>query len=196
MSQVTPAPAIPVETSAATPRWARWAAYAVPLCILPSAVARVAFIWPPHPTLGEKIYIPALSVGSVLLGLLTLGLVQPWGEVVPRWVPWIGGRRVPVRAAVIPAAFGAALIIGVCLYALLNSIFHFVEQGPVLVGEKPPVRSETPDVGGIAWTYAPLPAWGPLLAAVTVAYYRRRTGRLFRSPQGVRRLSGAGGSAG
>ncbi|MEU6867621.1 hypothetical protein ABZ924_31025 [Streptomyces sp. NPDC046876] len=35
--------------------------------------------------------------------------------------------------------------------------------------------------GGSAWLmtacYAPLLAWGPLLAVVTVAYYRRRRGQ-------------------
>ncbi|MCF2434810.1 hypothetical protein LV779_08895 [Streptomyces thinghirensis] len=35
---------------------------------------------------------------SEALALLTLGLVRPWGEVVPRRVPLLGGRPVPVMA--------------------------------------------------------------------------------------------------
>lgn len=42
--------------------------------------------------------------------MLTLGLVHRWGEELPRWVPVLGGRRIPVSAAVIPASLGAALV--------------------------------------------------------------------------------------
>ncbi|MGW2681256.1 hypothetical protein [Streptomyces sp. NPDC001436] len=49
-----------------------------------------------------------LSVLSECLALPTLGLVRSWGETVPRWIPHLGGRRVPPLAAVVPALLGAA----------------------------------------------------------------------------------------
>ena len=42
-------------------------------------------------------------VGAVL----TLGLVQRWGEVFPRWMIGLAGRRVPIALAVVPASPGA-----------------------------------------------------------------------------------------
>lgn len=53
------------------------------------------------------LWITALLGG---LALLTLGLVQRWGEVVPEWAPVVGGRQVPRRAAVIAAASGASAL--------------------------------------------------------------------------------------
>ncbi|MEU6167113.1 hypothetical protein [Streptomyces tanashiensis] len=112
-----------------------------------------------------------LSLVSEGLALLALGLVRPWGEVVPRWVPGLRGRRIPIPAAVVPAALGAALIMLLCAYAVLNHVFGFVEP---LNGK----GEGSPTSGPAAWalwtTYAPLLAWGPLLAILTVAYYRRR----------------------
>lgn len=52
-------------------------------------------------------YLLLLSGLSMGLALLTLGLVHDWGERVPGWVPLLGGRTVPTRAAVFPAAAGA-----------------------------------------------------------------------------------------
>ncbi|GAA2842698.1 hypothetical protein GCM10010505_77190 [Kitasatospora aburaviensis] len=34
------------------------------------------------------------------LTLLTLGLVRPWGEVTPRWIPLIGGKLLPIHLGV------------------------------------------------------------------------------------------------
>ncbi|GAA0271258.1 hypothetical protein GCM10010302_06030 [Streptomyces polychromogenes] len=48
-------------------------------------------------------YVVGLSVLTEAPALLTTGLVSEWGEVVPRWVPLIGGRRVAPLVAVIPA---------------------------------------------------------------------------------------------
>lgn len=80
------------------PRWAVLAAHAVPLVTLPSGLWRIAVVAgvPLLPQAvqdwGEGLYIVMLSVVAECLALLTLGLVRPWGEVVPRWIPLIGGR--------------------------------------------------------------------------------------------------------
>ncbi|WP_257002338.1 hypothetical protein [Streptomyces sp. WZ.A104] len=170
-----PAGGEPVEP---VPRWAVRMAHAIPLCVLPSGLWRVALVlglagydsdyqW----AVWERPYVIGLSVVSEGLALLALGLVRPWGEVVPRWVPGLRGRRIPIPAVVIPAALGAALIMMLCAYGTLNQIFGFME----------PLNDDgtgLPTSGPAAWalwtTYAPLLAWGPLLVILTVAYYRRR----------------------
>ena len=113
-------------------RWIKAAAYAVPLCVLPSALWRLWALAEGLPPgcrqatqAWEPYYIAGLSVVSFGAALLTIGLVRPWGEVVPGWIPLVGGRTVPVRAAVTAASVGATFIFGVYAYALLNPIFHF-----------------------------------------------------------------------
>ncbi|WP_405941082.1 hypothetical protein [Streptomyces sp. NBC_00207] len=170
-----PAGREPVEP---VPRWAVRVAHAIPLCVLPSGLWRVALVlglagydadyqW----AVWERPYVIGLSLVSEGLALLALGLVRPWGEVVPRWVPGLRGRRIPIPVAVVPAALGATLIMMFCAYAVLNQIFGFVEP----MNEN---GEGSPTSGPAAWAlwtaYAPLLAWGPLLAILTVAYHRRR----------------------
>jgi hypothetical protein len=160
-------------------RWIKAAAYAVPLCVLPSALWRLWALAAGLPPgcrqvmkAWEPYYISGLSVLSFGAALLTIGLVRPWGEVVPCWIPLVGGRTVPVRAAVTAASVGATLIFGVYAYALLNPILHLREPA-VIPGCSSPL--EGPGAWVAVASYAPLLAWGPLLVVVTVAYYRRRT---------------------
>lgn len=149
--------------TAQTPRWAVLAAYAVPLCVLPSSVWRLAAVVDGSvPMADGGWYLVLLSCVAMGLALLTLGLVHSWGE------------RVPVNAAVIPAMTGAALLALLVLYLVLNNAFGWVARGPVLIG--PEDGPLTPPTGWAAATYAPLVAWPPLLAAVTLAYRRRRLG--------------------
>jgi hypothetical protein len=118
-------------------------------------------------------YVIGLSLVAEAVGLLTLGLVQPWGEVLPRWLPILGGRKIPVLAAVIPAILGAA---AVTLLAFATAASWY---GPENNG-----NPEAPQgIAGLVMTlcYAPMLAWGPLVAAVAVAYYRRRTPAAVRS---------------
>lgn len=51
-----------------------------------------------------------LAVSASLGAWLTCGLVRPWGEVFPRWLPGLRGRRVPVRLAVVPGLLVAVMI--------------------------------------------------------------------------------------
>jgi hypothetical protein len=44
------------------------------------------------------------------LALLTLGLVRPWGERVPSWIPLFGGWRIPPRLVEAVAGTGAVLL--------------------------------------------------------------------------------------
>src|SRR5918994_5384221 len=51
--------------------------------------------------------LATLAVGGAIL---TLGLLQRWGEVFPRWIPLLGGKRVPIPLAVVPASLVAVLV--------------------------------------------------------------------------------------
>lgn len=52
--------------------------------------------------------------GTALLAALGVfllwGLVRPWGQVFPRWTPWLRGRRVPRWLPLAPALIGAATL--------------------------------------------------------------------------------------
>ncbi|WP_323136051.1 hypothetical protein [Streptomyces sp. NBC_01481] len=153
------------------PRWVVLAAHAVPLVTLPSGLWRIALVAGvpllPRavPDWGEGLYIVMLSVVAECLALLTLGLVRLWGEVVPRWIPLIGGRRVRPGAAVVPALLGAAGLTVLCAWSFYA---QFAGLGDGLDG------SALQDAVLVV-CYVPLLAWAPLLVAVTLAYRRRRT---------------------
>lgn len=54
-----------------------------------------------------------LALAGLAGCLLTLGLVQRWGEVVPKWAGPLAGRRVPITLATIPATIvSLALLAG------------------------------------------------------------------------------------
>ncbi|MBB4895439.1 hypothetical protein FHS39_004517 [Streptomyces olivoverticillatus] len=172
-----------------TPRWARLAAHAVALVVLPSSLWRllmtagmagVGHSENPsyHSQPSDYIYVLLLSIVSEGIALLTLGLVKPWGEVVPRWLPVIGGRRVPVKAAVIPALAGSALLALLAAWFFLNPIFFHVHFTPA-IGDKGTPHSHL-EVSGwskvlFAVCYLPLLAWPVLVTACALAYRRRRS---------------------
>jgi hypothetical protein len=148
------APAPPVVP--APPRWAVIAAWAVPLCVLPSAVWRLAQVGDVD---SAGWYLALLSVLSLALASLTLGLVQRWGE-------WFPPRLVSGLATT-----GAALLTGLCLYLALNAAFGLVERGPVLIG-RDDVAHPPPGADVLVW-YLPLLLWAPLVGAVTWDFRRR-----------------------
>ncbi|MEU9142402.1 hypothetical protein [Streptomyces sp. NPDC048349] len=157
----------------------RFAAKAASLTVLPNCVWRLVIAvgipvgWGAghelhhsnYPGWGS-LYLLGLSAFQEALGLLSLGLVQRWGEVVPHWIPWLGGRRIPPLAAVIPAALGATAVTGITLIGA-STWNDVIAANP-----------DSPGEGFGYWfftlSYAPLLLWGPLLALVTAAYWRRR----------------------
>ncbi|MFG3224094.1 hypothetical protein ACGF07_04825 [Kitasatospora sp. NPDC048194] len=167
-------------SDAPAPGWVVLAAKAAAWSTVPSGLWRLcfatgatmgfsgealAFLHQAVPGWGS-VYMIALSVVAELLSFLTIGLVRPWGRVVPRWIPLLGGRRVRPLAAIVPAALGSLIL----------------TAGGVLgvLGWNSPDNMGNPDAphgfAGLAMTlcYLPLVAWGPLLALV-VADYARRT---------------------
>ncbi|GAB2620408.1 hypothetical protein GCM10027168_60590 [Streptomyces capparidis] len=162
------------EPAAAVPRRVRLLAYAVPFTVLPSGVWRLPAAFDDGRGLGERAYVVFLSVLSEALAFTAIGLIARWGEVFPRWVPLLRGRRVPTRAAVVPAAVGAATL-------TLAFTFLFVVceiRGTTIRGDDLPADHPSRSGGWeAAWFYAcylPLTLWGPLLAVLTFAYWRRR----------------------
>lgn len=164
-------------TTTTPPRWAVWAAYAVPLINLPSALWRIALVagvplgfddatrldGPGYST-SLTMYILALTVVTELVALVTLGLVRPWGEVWPRWIPLLGGRNIPRRLPPLLAYPGAVAMTAIWVFAIFNGTNRLIEV------------IDVSSVGEIILMvcYLPLLAWGPLLAAVTFSYQRRR----------------------
>ncbi|SDM49737.1 hypothetical protein [Nonomuraea jiangxiensis] len=160
--------------AAGVPRWARTAAFAVPLIVLPSGLWRLQIAFGDYGIgFGERAYIVFLSVLSEVVAFAAVGLVATWGERFPRWMPGLRGRRVPTPAAVIPATLGAVL-----LTVLWTSFFATQLAGVTLRGEPIPAIFPTRAGGRPAaifyLCYLPLLLWGPLLGAVTYAYHRRR----------------------
>lgn len=148
------------------------------LTVLPSCVWRLVVAagvpmgWGPGSDLHhayypgrESLVLIFVTVLQEFLGLLSLGLVQRWGEELPRWIPWAGGRRFHPLVAVVPAALGAIALTGITVL------------GASTWNE---VNAANPDAptGPTLWifnlSYVPLLLWGPLLGVLTVAYWRRR----------------------
>lgn len=98
----------------------------------------------------------ALSAGAWMGAVLTLGLIRPWGERFPRWMPVIGGRVVPPAAAIVPGSIVAGLL---CLAAV------------------PWVALLSPGaVPSVYFWLLPVWLWGPALALAVWGYAGHRAG--------------------
>ena len=159
----------------AAPRWSRRAATLAVLTTVPSGIWRcsMALGLPVgvDETYRRELYgFPgwgtayAFGLTLLLFGLafLTLGLAHCWGEVTPRWLPFVGGKRVPPLAAIIPAGAGA-----IALTLLWVSVFSSIAE----IFDEYRLTGTARTVA-IA-CYTPLLLWGPLLGALTVSYARR-----------------------
>ncbi len=159
-----------------TPRWAVICAWGALASVVPSSVWRtlvgigVPLGWSDEHLELEHIpgwgtlYVIALSVISIGAASLTLGLVQPWGERFPQWVPWLGGRRTATWFVVAAAALGAAAVTRFIVFSIANwSAVSGFDDRP-----------------GSAWAvlmaacYVPVILWPVLLVATLVAFVRRR----------------------
>ncbi|MER5302947.1 hypothetical protein ABT039_26290 [Streptomyces lasiicapitis] len=156
------------------PRWAERVAHAIPLLLLPQCLWRLPFafgydmgtgtgsigsLWISVP------YIFGLSLVTEALALLSFGLVRGWGEVVPGWVPLLGGRRVRPVAALVPAVLGglgATVLFGPFTLGALGVGFSFDDM----------------DNGALELLFRvcvlPVGLWGPLVLALAAHYCVRR----------------------
>ncbi len=170
----------PTRTSSSPPpRWAVRSARLIPLIVLPTGLWRLAMVcgfpsgyteagFVPFETPGAKMWMLALSIVCELLALLSLGLVRPWGETLPGWLPVVGHRRVRPLAAVVPAAVGALAL--TAIWAAMPWWWAYPHPDMTPAGSL---------VVGVL--YQPLVLWGPLLCAITLSYHRRTRPRRLRA---------------
>jgi multisubunit Na+/H+ antiporter MnhE subunit len=85
----------------------------------------------------------------------------------------MGGRNVPNRAVVLAGALGAAALTLLWTWVALQFALGQRIDGRDLSTVAPLNVHDWRGVLAVT-LYAPLLLWGPLLAAVTVAYHRRR----------------------
>ncbi|MEU7866848.1 NYN domain-containing protein [Dactylosporangium sp. NPDC049140] len=150
-------------------RWGRRAVWVAVLAPVPYEVTRIAWF------LGVPLGIPrdfltmmqstpgmlevglGCAVASIGGGVLTHGLVRPWGERFPRWTLWLSGRRVPPLLAVAPAMLVAVVLIPA---GLMNA--------------RLPITASTWGVTapGLLWV-----VWGAALGTAAVTYHLRRRPR-------------------
>lgn len=165
----------------AAARWGRWAVYVA--AALPLIYSMTRWAWALGIPLGVSaeflaegerdgagIWLAGAYLASfgAIGGVLTLGLIQRWGEVFPRWIPGLRGKRVPPRLAIIPGIFVAIIVTvaGLTYWRLtLAGRFEMSEWGAWL-----------PE---LFW-----PVWGAALAAGTFAYHLRRRGACRNCGQG------------
>ncbi|MEV4621105.1 hypothetical protein AB0J74_20645 [Asanoa sp. NPDC049573] len=159
-------PGAPWTTPASAASWGRVLTWSAALCPLPYVVTRLSWLtpWPigesaetlaAHP--GLRIFGLALAVAGEGGTWLTLGLIRPRGEVFPRSLPFLGGRPVPLRAAVIPGLI-VSLMMCIAGHSLVQQAFG----------------AGTDLSDHLLVLLMPFPLWGPLLAAATLAYWYRR----------------------
>ncbi|UVI29204.1 hypothetical protein [Paenibacillus spongiae] len=100
-----------------------------------------------------------LALVSISGAMLIRGLIKPWGEVFPPWIPFMVGKRVPPALAIVPAGLVSIMItvtgLGVVLNFSFSSLQNWGASTPLLL----------------------FPIWGIALGAATIFYYYRRQGR-------------------
>jgi hypothetical protein len=113
-----------------------------------------------------------LATFILVVALMMLGLVQPWGEVFPRWMIGLAGRRVPIALVVIPAALASVLLI-VGGIGIWNNLAQMVANAVAAGAEGFGL------IGEMIFQVGPtllFPVTGVALAVATLGYYYRRRG--------------------
>jgi len=157
-------------------RWGRIAVYVA--LVVPVLYALTRYAWALGFPLGisDEVLRLGQARGEWISGLflatfglvgaaLMLGLVQRWGEVFPRWMVGLAGRRVPIALALVPAEIVSVLLIvgGIAIwsgYAQMAETAAASGQDALIV------------VGPTTL----FPLWGAALAVAALGYYYRRRG--------------------
>ena len=155
----------------AAARWGKWGVVFAVIAPLAYATTRLAWVVGIPLGISESLLRQvrtemigaAGGLASVAIGgaILTVGLVRPWGEVFPRWMPFVGGRRVPPALAIAPGAFVAVLVFAAGLGITRD-----------LLRDGLPEIDWLAHAPGLLW-----PFWGLGLGAATLAYHYRRRER-------------------
>jgi len=165
-------------------RWVRIAVYVAMIAPIFYALTRYAWALGFPLGMGEEQFRSgqetgkwiggALFLGNFILvgAILMLGLVQRWGEIFPRWMIGVAGRRVPIVLVVIPASLASVLLIvgGIGIWSGLESMIATMRAGGA---------DNIEVTGAIIFQLGPtllFPVWGVALAVATLGYYYRRRG--------------------
>jgi hypothetical protein len=157
-------------------RWGRIAAYVAMLVPLFYVVTRYAWALGIPLGMSEESLRLGQERGTWTSGLflatfglvgaiLILGLVQRWGEVFPRWMIGLAGRRVPMALALVPASVVSVLLIvgGIAVW-----------PGYSQMAEAAAATGQNLEI--IVGPLALFPFWGIALAVAALGYYFRRRG--------------------
>ncbi|WP_432584819.1 hypothetical protein ABVG11_01630 [Streptomyces sp. HD1123-B1] len=179
-----PAVAHPVPTPSAAPRPVLLAACAGTVAFLP--YAGMKFIWVSGGTFagvsGEEMRaisqrngasgiwltleswgLDATTLLAALGTFLLWGLVRPWGQVFPRWTPFLHGRRVPRWLPLTPALIGAATLAPYGLFGLGYAALASADAVTMRRGDFP-----TPD-DALLVTWIGMTAFAVFGVALTIA---------------------------
>lgn len=165
--------------------WGRWAVAAAMVPPVAYASSRIAWAFDiPYGVTRDFLVDmradePTIFVAGAMMALLglagatlTFGLVATWGERWPRWVPYVRGRTVPPRVAVVPGMTVAALLISAGKGWYVSAFSGHLPEA----------------VFGENWATvifgATLPVWGVALGVATYAYWLRRRGTCSRCGRG------------
>jgi hypothetical protein len=157
-------------------RWGRSAIYVA--VVVPVGYALTRWAWALDIPLGTSreglhkeaaenpgIWLAGALMATMAVGgaILTFGLDRKWGEIYPRWIPFLAGKPVRPRTAIVPALLVAILVTSAGLMYARHLIIGRVELDRHTWGETVPQ---------LFW-----PLWGFALGAATLAYHLRRRGR-------------------
>ncbi|WP_091671617.1 hypothetical protein [Amycolatopsis marina] len=166
-------------TPASAARWGRWAVYVAVAVPVLYDLTRWAWAlgWPLglSQEMWEDGQREGMWLAGAILGLLGLagavlthGLTHRWGEVFPRWMLGLAGKRVPIMLAVVPAGIVAVIVTSAGLMVVRQLI----------------ARGFSMDLWATVGPMALWPIWGVSLAAAALAYYLRRRGTCRRCGRG------------
>ncbi|WP_222851604.1 hypothetical protein [Phytoactinopolyspora mesophila] len=159
---------------ASAARWGRWAAYTAALVPFTYAVVRWLWAFGVPLTISREFLDELHEEGVVwagaylatlgaLGGVLTLGLVQRWGVIWPRWVLGRAGKPVP---PMFPITFASVVAVALASAGLV--MVRLTDwTDPEAVVSNP----------GVLW-----PVWAAALGAAALAYHFRTRGRCHLHP--------------
>lgn len=158
----------------AAAKWGKWFTYSAVLMALPYGIVRWA--WALGIPMGtndasmvgnEDNLLAEAILGGLCIGggILTLGLIQKWGVIFPRWCFFLAGKQIPIWFVLVPATLMSAIITLTGL-KLSPQIILMMVDGSITNenwGQFVPFLSWLP--------------WGISLGIASLAYYVKRRGR-------------------
>ena len=151
-----------------TPAWAIAAGYVTVAVCLTRLTAQLVVGMEMNPLGGGAAQV-VFEAGFLLAGLLLpLALVHRWGRILPGWIPWLGGRRVPRQLLL---TCGSVLGVTMAAYFGTMTVMMVLDR---LAGRNPFPSSPGMDLPE-AFFWVSVPAylvWGIGLVIGTLSYAR------------------------